>query len=488
MSDERNLATRLWRKDASLWCARAREHDAIRARLGWLDCVAWMQSRADELQQWAARTAGSGDFDRVIVLGMGGSSLAPAVFASKFAPTSRGLKLQVLDSTCPDEIARVADGDLRRCLFIVASKSGDTLETLDLHRHFHAQAKTHHCNPESRFVLITDADTPLHRLGRSGRFHRVFINPSDIGGRYSALSYFGLAPAALLGVDVGALLARARAFADTTRDDDPRRNPALALGILLGRAARDGRDKLILDLPEDLAAFGLWVEQLIAESTGKDGKGLVPVIQPRGEGDVARGEDRVVVRVDLARGDGDGDDDDTDCTLRIDDPIQLGAEFFRWEFATAIAASYLRVNPFDQPDVARSKERTRRFIRKREGLIAEVRGDAYDLRYRDRADDASNDAASASASMTANEIIAQFRRALTPDAYLALLAYLPQQPSIIALLQSLRASLPCAVTVGFGPRYLHSTGQLHKGGPRNARFIQFVADADATAATDGLVP
>ena len=394
----RNLASRLWDKDASLWLSSSNRSpdkaQSIAARLGWLHSIEWMQPRVDELRAWAGQIAGH--YDRAILLGMGGSSLAAAVFASLFAPARGYLPLEVLDTTNPDEIARVAGGDLRRCLFIVASKSGTTVETVALYHFFYAQLAAQCADPQSRFVVITDAGSELQLAQASQSGGKIFINPDDVGGRYSALSYFGMVPAALLGVEIGELLERARAFCATTKSDDPAKNPALALGLLLGRNARAGRDKLILRLPRQLGVFGLWVEQLIAESTGKDGKGLVPVVVEDGAesglGDDLKygGEDRI--HIDIHCGDsgrkkpraGEMAARGPDWTLKFDDPRQLGAEFFRWEIATAIAATAegLGVNPFDQPDVARSKNSTRAFIRGSEQMAAPTcRGEHYDLHW-----------------------------------------------------------------------------------------------------------
>ena len=483
------MASRLWDKDVSLWLSSPDKAQSIAEGLGWLHSIEWMQPRVDELRAWAGQIAGH--YDRAILLGMGGSSLAAAVFASLFAPARGYLPLEVLDTTNPDEITRVAGGDLRRCLFIVASKSGTTVETVALYHFFYAQLAAQCADPQSRFVMITDAGSELQLAQASQAGGKVFINPDDVGGRYSALSYFGMVPAALLGVEIGELLERAREFCATTKSDEPAKNPALALGLLLGRNARAGRDKLILRLPRQLGVFGLWVEQLIAESTGKDGKGLVPVVVEDGAesglGDDLKygGEDRIHIDIDCgdsgrkkpragemaARG--------PDWTLKFDDPGQLGAEFFRWEIATAIAAEGLGVNPFDQPDVARSKNSTRAFIRGSEKMAAPTcRGEHYDLHWQAGAPQVGRPATA----------ITEFCRTLEPKCYLGLLAYLPEDDATMSLLKSLREGVAdrwgIVTTLGIGPRYLHSTGQLHKGGPPTGRFLQLVADFE----TDMPVP
>ena len=480
-ADSANPASRLWRRDASIWHTPEDSFAGISARLGWLNSIDWMRERAAELQAWAGRIAADGRHERAILLGMGGASRAPALFASLFAPAPGYLPLEVIDTTCPDDIARLAAGDLRRCLFIVASKSGSTVETVDLHDFFRAklaaQCAAAATDIAAHFVIITDAGSPLHRPAEAAR---IFLNPHDIGGRYSALSHFGLVPAALLGVDIGKLLARARDFCATTKSDDAAENPALALGMLLGRGALAGRDKVILHLPGELAALGLWIEQLLAESTGKDGRGLLPVIAENGL-NCGDGADRIHIAIDHGGGSGRGARQ-VDHRLRLDDPYQVGAECFRWQFATAIAASYLRVNPFDQPDVARSKADARRFLRGHEVVPAAVcLGDAYDVRYHGVAE-ASHPEHEHEGVGTAGDAVAAFRRALEPRGYLGLLAYLPEEDDSVALLQSLRQrvaeKLGIVATLGLGPRYLHSTGQLHKGGLPGGHFIQFVAESE----------
>lgn len=473
-----HLASRLWRRDVSMWHQPAARGAALAARLGWLDSIDWMRERAGELQAWAGAVAASGRYRRVILLGMGGSSLAPAVFASLFAPGPGGLPLTVIDTTHPGDLAGRAGRDWRRCLFIVSSKSGATVETVDLYHFFRAGLAAQGAEPSSHFVMITDRDSPLHRL--AGDCKRVFINPSDIGGRYSALSYFGLVPAALLGVNLGRLLARARDFCATTRTDDPRQNPALALGLLLGRGALAGRDKLILRLPDALGAFGLWIEQLIAESCGKHGRGLIPVIADCGA-PFGGGPDRINVCIG-ERGDSPAGGCDYAVPSPAHDRYQIGAEFFRWQFATAAAASCLRVNPFDQPDVARAKARTAAFVggTGRAGDPPPQRGarcDAYDLVYHGAGD--------GQPGHSARDPVAAFARTLTPATYLALLAYLPDDPATVEWLRCLRRQAAgragIVATCGIGPRYLHSTGQLHKGGPPSGRFIQLLADPEPGA-------
>ncbi|MDD9812076.1 MAG: hypothetical protein OXU71_10275 [Gammaproteobacteria bacterium] len=542
-----DIAARIWARDVSLWQQPAAAADTLAGGLGWLDCVDWMQaeSRAEDLQAWADATIDGGAFERVIVLGMGGSSLAAAVFGSVFADAP-GLPLTVIDTTHPADIRRLAGRELRRCLFVVAGKSGDTVETADLHAFFRARLQAElestaapdapgaagraqsgaagRAQPGAQldvhFVFITDRDSALHRAAGGSR---VFLNRADIGGRYAALSYFGLVPAALAGVDIGRLLATAQDFCATTRAADPRDNPALALGMQLGRAALAGRDKLILRLSYEWRALGLWVEQLVAESTGKDGRGILPVLVDDFDNASAAAADNGIRVYIAGAGDRDrGQPDDkpfapdaADLELRLRDRYQLGAEFLRWEFATAVAAAYLRVNPFDQPDVARAKAQTAAFIRAGDAAAIGawpsedgapvptpapptlcIATEWYDLLIPATAETAgTTDTVNPQRARVA---IALFAAALAPKTYLAYLAYLPDDDNTASHLLCLRrdASHYARVvsTAGIGPRYLHSTGQLHKGGPATGRFIQFLdytavgPGADDLAATDLTIP
>lgn len=439
-----------------------------------------MQSRVCELETWAQQMVSGGRFERVIVVGMGGASLTAAVFAALFKPVVGYLPLTLLDTTHPHDIARLTPSDLSRCLFIVCSKSGTTVETVDLYQYFRAQLATQCDDLPSRFVLITDAESPLHKLGSCGaEFGKIFINPSDIGGRYSALSYFGMVPAALLGVDIGQILTQAQSFCATTKSDTPSQNPSLSLGMLLGHGVLSGKDKLILRLPDELVTFGQWIEQLIAESTGKNGTGLVPVVVTDSMNFCTDGSDRITIRIGTSNPVATSDQRhpptqsetprEMDCALPFSDPYQIGAECFRWQIATAIAASYLRINPFDQPDVEQTKSNTRLLMAGRtQMLVPACHGQYYDL-YTPSQTAADTDS-----------LISEFRHTLAANCYLGLLAYLSQEAETVALLQSLRehaaSKWRMVSTLGIGPRYLHSTGQLHKGGPRIGRFIQFVAE------------
>ena len=400
MSTARELLERLQKRDTTLWP----DGNVAGDRLGWLDVVERMRVEAAELRAWADGVHA----ERIVLLGMGGSSLGPEVLRHAIGSD----RLVVLDTTDP---ATVVGTPLGGSFFLVSSKSGTTLEVKTLLAHCWDKV------PDgNRYAAITDPDTPLADLAADRGFAATFANPPDIGGRYSVLSYFGLVPAVLLGYDVGALCESALAV-----DGEA----AAELGIAMGEAARAGRDKVTVVVPERFAAFGLWVEQLIAESTGKQGRGCVPV--PTTE--IEAGDDRHVV------------------VLELDDPTDLGAEFLRWEIATAIAGSVLEIDPFDEPNVTESKENTARVL------------DTLPL-----PSVPADDPGTVSTWLDGH---------VRPKDYVSVQAYLPygQDDALERLRKSLRDGLGgVAVTAGYGPRFLHSTGQLHKGGPDEVVVVQIV--------------
>ena len=446
-----DVTGRLWGRDHTVW---ADDPTEISDRLGWLTVGEDMIEQVEDLEAFAASAAADG-IAHVVLLGMGGSSLAPEVLATSLErpPGQPGQpELIVLDTTDPAEIAAVeARIDLARTLFVVASKSGTTLETLSHLAYFWERV------PDgAHFVCITDPGTPLEATARERGFRRVFANPPEIGGRYSALSYFGLVPAALVGVDLAALLDSAVEMRHACDSCVPAAdNPGAWLGAALGAAAQAGRDKCTLVLPEGVAAFGGWVEQLIAESTGKRGTGILPVAgEPLGPPAVY-GDDRLFVALyDPGEGDHEGLEalqraGHPVVTLPFAGPAQLGGEFFRWEFATAVAGHVLGIHPFDQPNVQQAKDATARIL-----------------------DGAAVDAATP----PLDELLAS----VGEGDYIALQAFLPRTEAHAAALQAARVRLRdryrVATTVGFGPRFLHSTGQLHKGGAANGVFIQIAGE------------
>jgi transaldolase/glucose-6-phosphate isomerase len=445
---------RLWRKDYTLWSDDPTEITRPN-RLGWLDVVDSIGNELSDLRQFAAEVAGEG-YRTAVLLGMGGSSLAPEVLQSTFGTQEGMLSLVVLDTTHPESISNLTGRlDLASTLFIVASKSGSTVETLSQFDYFWGLV------PDGRhFVAITDEGTSLQSLGEKREFRRVFINRPDIGGRYSALSFFGMLPAALIGADLEGLLRRARSMALACRGLDAADNPGAYLGTILGEAALAGRNKLTLVLPQEIAAFGDWVEQLLAESTGKLGRGILPVV---GEAPLAPddyGSDRLFFGI--------GEEERLKAleragqpvvSLPYDGPAQLGAEFFRWEFATAMAGQRLHINPFDQPDVQSAKDATSRILE--QGPAAQPAGE------------------------TPQDLLKNVK----PGDYIAILAFLPRDPDTQAALQQLRGALGSrygvTTTLGFGPRYLHSTGQLHKGGPGSGVFLLLTDEPDVDVAIRG---
>jgi transaldolase/glucose-6-phosphate isomerase len=453
------LTRRIWARDPTVW-ADDPDTPEIRDRLGWLTVGKAMAQQARSLGAFADEVRA--EFQRVVLCGMGGSSLAPEVLWRTFGAASGYPSLHVLDSTDPRAVRQVEqDGDLAKTLFIISSKSGTTQESDSFFRYFWDRTG----GGGSQFVAITDPGTPLERLAAERRFRRAFLNPADIGGRYSALSYFGLVPAALIGVDVTTLLHRAHRMAEACAACVPvLENPAAWLGAILGEAALAGRDKATFVLSPGIASFALWVEQLIAESTGKEGLGILPVAgEPLGRPDVY-GDDRVFVSMLLA---GEADQDVEGrlsaleqaghpvVHLRLDDRYDLGQEFFRWEFATAVAGAVLRINPFDQPNVAESKANTKAVLAK----------------------------ASAPSPAASAAELKQLLAGIRPGDYLAIMAYLPATQEndrrLAASRLRLRDRLKVATTLGYGPRFLHSTGQLHKGGPPVGHFLQVTEPATA---------
>ena len=451
-----DVARRVWAKDESLWGGPGVPE--IGDRLGWLTISDAMLERADELVEFARGVAADG-FKDAVLLGMGGSSLAPEVLWRTFGAPPEALDLHVLDSTDPAAILAVQETiDLERTLFIVSTKSGGTIETLSLFEHFHSLV------PDGdRFVAITDPGSSVLELARTHGFRAAFENDPNIGGRYSALSLFGLVPAALIGAPVHALLDRAeQAEQASSHFDSSASNPGLWLGLAIGELARHGRDKLTFVVGDPVSSFGLWVEQLVAESTGKHGRGILPVAdEPLLTAD-AYGDDRVFVHLrDEALADAETDRrvealgaaGHPTITVSIDGSADLGRMFFLAEFATAVAGWVLEINAFDQPNVQEAKDATKRVLA------------AGPLPALPLADDAA-----LRALLTRGE----------PGDYIAVMGYLAPSVEFDEAIKELRATLMerthLATTFGYGPRFLHSTGQLHKGGPPTGRFLSLIGD------------
>jgi glucose-6-phosphate isomerase len=465
--DECRFADALWSRRLDVWSEDPGVQQTIANRLGWLESLAFVMPHLPRLRAFAESIRTSGVTD-VVLFGMGGSSLAPEVLRAVFGVARGFPRFQVLDSVDPDAV-RAAMANAGSSLFILASKSGSTIEPNVMAEEAEWRLRAAGvAEPWSRFVAITDEGTALHTRAIASRFRETFVNPADIGGRYSALSFFGLVPAALMGVDVDALVVSAHAMSSACRETDSRRNPGLALGALMAAGARGGRDKLTLILPPRLRRFGLWVEQLVAESTGKQGRGVVPITGEAGDEPI--GEDRVVVAFDIAREWGDT----PRMMCETARPGSLGGEFFRWEVATAAAGYLLGVNPFDEPNVQQAKDATRALL---DTFTAQGRLPVAEP-------DATIEHVRLTLSRAAREATEDPRAFLTlvrPADYLALLAFLPEDTTFASVLDGLRHDLAlktgCVATLGYGPRYLHSTGQLHKGGSDTGVFLLVTADA-----------
>jgi len=489
---------RLWKGDAALWTGKDEDR-----WVGWLRVIDQQRARREEFGRMAGDVTLAG-FTSVVVLGMGGSSLCPDVMARTFGHLPGFPRLLVLDSTVPAQVkALERQIDLRRTLFMVASKSGTTLESSAFLSYFLDRVKGMlGGDAGSRFVAITDPGTELERLAQREGFRQVLHGLPSIGGRYSALSHFGMVPAAAMGVDVPRILDRAALMADACAPDrPPDQNPGLVLGAVLAAAARAGRDKLTIVAAPALGSFGGWLEQLVAESLGKHGLGVVPIVgevlgTPRSYGD-----DRIFVQVRLATGPAPEQDRAVAALERAGFPVvrievadanDLGQEFFRWEMATAVAGALLGVNPFDQPDVETAKVAARRVTAAYEqsgSLPPEapaLEGDGLRL----FADPANAQALSATARdpSPVGWLKAHLGRIGERD-YFALNAFLEMSPENDAVLQGIREAVrhktAAATTVGYGPRYLHSTGQLHKGGPASGVFLEVTADDAQKVAIPG---
>jgi glucose-6-phosphate isomerase len=452
---------RIWAHDHTVWQP---EPDEITNRLGWLHLPKTMTEELGRIQRFTDSVRADG-FTHVLLLGMGGSSLAPEVFSQTFGPTHEGLSLAVLDSTHPDAVlAQTRQLDYTRTLFIVSTKSGGTVETLSLFKYFYNQVAGTSAGETagSHFVAITDPGSTLVNLAETYHFREIFLNDPNIGGRYSALSFFGLVTAALIGVDIERLLKRAQTMTGTAGD----KSGAL-LGAILGESAKNGRDKMTLIASPEIASFGDWVEQLIAESTGKEGNGILPVVNESPGRPEDYGSDRLFIYLRL------GNDQTHEQALNklavagypvieieLADRYDIGQQFFLWEMATAVAGYRLGIHPFDQPNVESAKKRATAMVDayQKQGQLPESEGQPL-----------------------TPEALTEFLKQARPGDYIAVQAYVQPTAEIEAILRAYRLKLrnqtKLAVTLGYGPRFLHSTGQLHKGDGGNGWFIQLTSDA-----------
>lgn len=461
--DEQRLSHRIWNKDYTVWKPSPFE---VEDRLGWIDLVTYVKSEVDLITSFAAEIKER--YKHVVLLGMGGSILGPLVLSQTFGKRFGYPQLLVLDSTVPDAVNFVTNViDPNSTLFLVSSKSGTTVETNALYDYFRnlvSNTQQERDEHGSQFVAITDQGTALEKMAYETKFRQIYLNPRDVGGRYSVLSYFGMVPAALSGIDIKKLLASAETMTKRCHPDVAiADNPGIQLGAFIGSLALQGRNKLTLVTSDSVKSFGLWIEQLIAESTGKDGKGIIPIAEEPLLSPHHYGSDRVFAYITM-KGDSTSYIDDAlerieasghpVCRFVLEDYYELGGEFYRWEYATAVAGNVLGINPFNQPNIDQTKETTKEVIhsyrKSKRYLIPRSTGSFPDL-FED----------------------------LCQKNYLAIMAYLYQTPKVDTILTELRRLIMkrynIATTLGYGPRFLHSTGQLHKGGPGTGLFLQLTA-------------
>jgi glucose-6-phosphate isomerase len=473
---------RLWAHDHTLWSSEPTE---IINRLGWLHCTEWMPNRLHQLTALVKGLQKEG-YRQAVLLGMGGSSLAPQVFRQVFGVPEGFLDLRVIDTTDPDTIAsEEAQLDYHKTIFIVSTKSGGTVETFSLFRYFYNRCRSELTENEigAHFLAITDPGSTLAELAEQLRFRALFLNDPNIGGRYSALSLFGMLPAALVGVDLHTFLEQATQAAALSQEETltPEcQNPAAMLGAAIGAMALHGKDKVTFLTSPSLESFGDWAEQLLAESSGKSGKGILPVVrEPVGRPE-EYSSDRFFIYLRL-----NGEEVFDNLTIALQErghPVlilplagryNLAEQFFYWEVATAIACHLIGVHPFDQPNVEETKALTRQVIAafREKGRLTTTQPDFYGE---------SVEVFGMASIASLDEALLKFLSSAAPPAYIAIQAFLPYSDEIDQALKSLRGALRwqtgCAVTLGYGPRYLHSTGQLHKGDAGNGYFLQFTCD------------
>lgn len=491
------VGRKIWEKDGTVWVADPQQAAAtpeLTNRLDWLELPEQMSEKIEGLEAFAAEIRQAG-FSQVVLLGMGGSSLAPEVFMSIFGNRPGSPTLLVLDSTEPGAVQQLTGRlDLKKTLFLVSSKSGGTLETSSFYKYFYSLVSLGSSQPGLQFAAITDPGSSLEKMAREKKFRRIFSSPPGVGGRFSALTEFGLVPAALLGMDLTKLLERAVSLVSACQAGVPApNNPGLVLGAALGELALAGRNKLTLLTSPAIAPFNVWVEQLVAESTGKNKTGIVPVVEEIPGTPAQYGQDRVFVYTRL-EGDRNQDLDQAAASLEaaghpmirieLKDKYDLGGEFFVWELATAAAGAVLKINPFDQPDVELAKRKARELMQayKETGELPKVKP-----RLQTPAVEAFSPHALAGDGLKA--MLQEFLSQVRPGDYLALMAYLPMTPEIQQSLQAIRhqwrGRFRLATTLGFGPRFLHSTGQLHKGDSNQGVFIQITRQQPASLPIPG---
>lgn len=493
--DRSDLVKRIWNKDATVW-KDGKEYDSlIKNRLGWLSLPESMKNNCGEIEAFVNQVTGEG-FTFAVVMGMGGSSMCPEVCRETFGIKEGFLKLFILDSTDVKTIRNIEDSiDIDKTLFIISSKSGGTIEVDSFMRYFFNKVKERKgTEAGNQFIAITDPQTQLESHARENSFRKIFINPADIGGRYSALSYFGLVPAALIGVDIKRLLKNAGKMMDSCRLSMSEKNPGTLIGAFCGELAAEGKDKLTFILPFEINSFGFWVEQLIAESTGKEGRGILPV---EGEGigkPSSYGRDRVMVCFTS------GKESEAEekvmknflknnfpfINLKLKNEYDLGGQFYLWEFATAVMGAVLGINPFDEPNVKESKDNTGNVLnyfeenKKLPESLPQAINKDVEIYLDEKLFSKKLPDKKKLKKWSAEDYLKFFFKQSKRGDYAAVMAYIQKNKKNEKMLDKIRELIrnkkEIATTLGYGPRFLHSTGQLHKGGAGNGLFIQITSD------------
>ena len=504
--DKNNIVQRIWERDPTVWKTGIEYDGLIKNRLGWLSLPVTMKKNCDEIISFADELRNEG-FEYAVVLGMGGSSMCPEVCRETFGVRDGYLKLFVLDSTDPKTIINIENSvDLKKTVFIVSSKSGGTIEVDSFFRYFFDKVKA--IDPENagkHFAAVTDPDTLLQSIAKENNFRKIFTNPADIGGRYSALSYFGLVPAALIGINIKKLLGNAVEMMNNCMQLEAVKNYGLIIGTIAGELSkkRSKRNKLTFILPDRIKSFGYWAEQLIAESTGKEGKGIIPVEGEDTDKPSEYSNDRMFVYMKLGKEKKAvknslrslAKNNFPVIVLELNDVYDLGGQFYLWEFATAVMGCILEINPFDEPNVKESKDNTGEVLKfyetekKLPETIPNATEDNLSLFIEEKSFKKKLPKSKKLSKWILKDYLDFFFKQKKKGDYIAVMAYIESNDANNELLKKIRellkSKLKAATTVGFGPRFLHSTGQLHKGGANNGMFIQIVGEDKVDATIPG---
>ncbi|MCK6615893.1 MAG: hypothetical protein L6Q47_16785 [Ignavibacteriaceae bacterium] len=478
-----SVVKRIWGKDFSVWKSSKEDDVELSNRLGWLHLPSENLSKASDISFFADEVAQ--EFEHVLLLGMGGSSLAPEVFAKTFGSKKKYPTLSIVDSTHPAVIQEILDKhELEKVLFVVASKSGGTAETMSFYHTFFDNVSNQNPLPGLQFIALTDPGSGLEQLAREKAFRKIFSTPPEVGGRYSALTEFGMVPAGLIGMDVERFLKFAEQMEKACQEENPHENPGVMPGIVIGEAAKQGADKLTFFASPSLASFPQWIEQLVAESTGKEGVGILPVADEPFTSDESYGKDRVFVFLRLENDDNEQLDavkksllekKHNIITIELGDIYTLAQEFYRWEMATAVAGAVLQINPFDQPNVQLAKTLANESLAvyKASGAFPEEKPAFTEEGIEIYCD---------TKKTVLQKALADFFTSQLEGKFVSLLGFIPYDEKTDKLLAQIRTKIKdkyhCTTTSGYGPRFLHSTGQLHKGGKNNGLFLQITGAID----------